>query len=116
VVDCFISVPVLKVHVMTGVTLSMKNLRGCYPDTMRCLHNQNFNYKIGLITKLLDPKMVVIGGIYALDGHGPMYGEPVKTNLSLTANNPVVADALGANIMGIHLKWQSIFQSHKGKE
>ena len=36
-VDCFISVPVLKVHVMTSVTLSMKNLWGCYPDTMRCL-------------------------------------------------------------------------------
>ena len=103
-IDCFISVPVLKVHVMTGVTLSIKNLWGCHPDTMRCLQHQNFGYKITLITKLLDPKIVVIDGIYALDGHGPMYGEQVKMNLILTANNPVVADALGAEIMGIPLK------------
>ena len=103
-IDCFISVPVLKVHVMTGVTLSIKNLWGCYPDTMRCLHHQNFDRKITLITKLLNPKIVVIDGIHALDGHGPMYGEPVKTNLILAADNPVVADALGADIMGIPLE------------
>jgi uncharacterized protein (DUF362 family) len=103
-IDCFISVPVLKVHVMTGVTLSIKNLWGCYPDAMRCLHHQNFNYKIALITKLLDPKIVVIDSIYALDGHGPMYGEPVKMNLIITSDNPVVSDALGAEIMGIPLK------------
>ena len=103
-IDCFMSVPVLKVHVMTGVTLSIKNLWGCHPDAMRCLQHQNFNYKITLITKLLNPKIVVIDGIYALDGHGPMYGEPVKMNLILAANNPVVADALGAGIMGIPLE------------
>jgi uncharacterized protein (DUF362 family) len=100
-IDCFISVPVLKVHVMTEVTLSIKNLWGCYPDTMRCLHHQNFDRKITLITKLLNPKIVVVDGIYALDGHGPMYGEPVKMDLILAADNPVVADALGAEIMGI---------------
>lgn len=103
-IDCLISVPVLKVHVMTGVTLSMKNLWGCYLDAMRCLHHQNFNQKITYMTKLLDPKIVVIDGIYALDEHGPMYGEPVKMNLIITSNNPVVADALGAKIMGIPLK------------
>ena len=103
-VDCFVSVPVLKVHVMTGVSLSIKNLWGCYPDTMRGLHHQNFDYKIALIAKLLNPKIVVIDGIYALDGHGPMYGKPVKLNLIITSNNPVVSDALGTNIMGIPLK------------
>lgn len=103
-IDCFISVPVLKVHVMMGVTLSIKNLWGCYPDTMRCLHHQNFDRKITLITKLLNPEIVVIDGIYALDGHGPMYGEPVKMDLILAANNPVVADALGSKIMGIPLE------------
>lgn len=103
-IDCFISVPVLKVHVMTGVTLSIKNLWGCYSDTMRCLHHQNFDRKITLITKLLNPKIVVIDGIYALDGHGPMYGNAKKMDLILAADNPVVADALGAEIMGIPLE------------
>jgi len=102
-IDCFISVPVLKVHVMTGVTLSIKNLWGCYPDTMRCLHHKHLSYKLALITKLLNPRIVVTDGIYALNGHGPMYGEAEKVGLIVSANNPVVADSLGAAIMGIPL-------------
>jgi uncharacterized protein (DUF362 family) len=100
-IDCFISVPVLKVHVMTAITLSMKNLWGCYPDTMRCLHHKYLSRKLALLTKVINPKIVLIDGSYALDGHGPMYGEAVKTDLLVAVNNPVVADAFGSMIMGI---------------
>jgi len=103
-VDCFISLPVLKVHVMTGVSLGLKNLWGCYSDTMRCLHHQNLDRKLTLMAKILNPKITIIDGLYALNGHGPMYGEPVKTDLLLMSNNIVVADALGAAIMNIPLK------------
>jgi uncharacterized protein (DUF362 family) len=103
-VDCFISVPVLKVHVITGVSLGLKNLWGCYPDTMRCLHHQTLNHKLALMAKLLNPKITVIDGFYALDGHGPMFGDPLKMDLILASNNVVVADALGAAIMGVSLK------------
>lgn len=102
-VNCFISVPVLKVHAMTGITLSIKNLWGCYPDTMRCLHHQHLGHKLALIAKKLSPKIAIIDGIYALDGHGPMYGEAKSTNLIISSNNIVVADSLGSAIMGISL-------------
>jgi len=100
-IDCFISVPVLKVHAMTTVTLSMKNLWGCYPDTMRGLHHKYLSRRLTLLTKLLNPKIILIDGLYALNGHGPMYGEAVKADLLIAANNPVVADAFGSTIMGI---------------
>jgi uncharacterized protein (DUF362 family) len=100
-IDCSISVPVLKVHVMTIVTLSIKNLWGCYPDTMRCLHHKNLSWKLALLTKVLKPKIVLIDGTYALNGHGPMYGDAVKTDLIIVANNSVVADAFSSAIMGI---------------
>jgi uncharacterized protein (DUF362 family) len=100
-IDCFISVPVLKVHVMTTVSLSMKNLWGCYPNTMRCLHHKYLSRKLPLLTKVLKPKIALIDGTYALNGHGPMYGEAVRAHLLIAANNPVVADTFGAAIMGI---------------
>jgi len=103
-IDCFISVPVLKVHTMTKVTLSIKNLWGCYPDPKRCLHHNHLSYKLSLITKLLNPKLVIIDGIYALDGHGPMYGNAKRTNLIISSNNPVVADSLASEVMGIPCK------------
>ncbi|WP_144011559.1 DUF362 domain-containing protein [Methanobacterium paludis] len=103
-VDCFVSVPVLKVHVMTNVTLSMKNLWGCYPDTMRGLHHKNLSRKLTLITKALNPQIVLMDAKYALDGHGPMYGEPKKLDMIFSSNNPVAIDSLGASVMGIPIK------------
>ena len=99
-IDCFITVPVLKVHVMTTVTLSLKNSWGCVPDTMRCLQHQNLDYKLSLIASQLKPRIVVVDGTYALNRHGPMYGEATETNLVLVADNTVAADALGARVMG----------------
>lgn len=102
-VDCFVSTPVLKVHVMTGVTLSIKNLWGCYPDTMRGLHHKYLDRKLALITKCLCPQLAVIDGSYALDGHGPMFGAAKKVDLIISSNNSVVADSLGSAVMGIPL-------------
>jgi uncharacterized protein (DUF362 family) len=81
----------------------MKNLWGCYPDTMRGLHHSNLSEKLTLITKKVNPKLVLIDGTYALDNHGPMYGTAKKTDLLLSANNPVVSDALGTAIMSMDL-------------
>ncbi len=101
-VDCFISVPVMKVHAMTGVSLSIKNLWGCYSDSMRCLHHKFLDHKLALIAKKLKPQIVVIDGKYALDGHGPMFGSAVRMDMLLCSDNVVAADAVGANIMGMH--------------
>ena len=102
-VDCFISVPVLKVHVMTSVTLSMKNLWGCNPNTMRCLCHKNLSEKLTLITKSLNPQLILMDAKYALDGHGPMYGEAKKLDMLFSSNNPVAIDSFGAAVMGIPL-------------
>jgi uncharacterized protein (DUF362 family) len=99
-VDCFVSAPVLKVHVITTVSLSLKNSWGCVPDTMRGLTHHNLSYKLALIARLLKPRIVVVDGTYGLNKHGPMFGEPVQMNLVLTANNTLLADALGASVMG----------------
>ncbi len=99
-IDCFISVPVFKVHAMTTVTLSLKNSWGCVPDTMRCLLHQDLAHKLALIADRLKPRIVIIDGLYSLDKHGPMYGEAVRTDLLLVSDNTVAADALGATIMG----------------
>lgn len=103
-VDCFISVPVLKVHIITGVSLSIKNLWGCYPDTMRCLYHKDLDRKLALLTKMLNPRIVVLDGTYALNRHGPMYGEPVEMGLVMVSNNPVAADSLAASLIGIPLR------------
>jgi uncharacterized protein (DUF362 family) len=99
-IDCFISVPVLKVHVLTTVSLSLKNSWGCNPDTMRGMHHQDLPRKLSLIAHHLKPKIVVIDGTYALNKHGPMFGDVVPANLIVVADNTVAADVLGTSLMG----------------
>jgi uncharacterized protein (DUF362 family) len=101
-IDCFVTVPVLKVHVITTVSLSLKNSWGCVPDTMRGLTHRNLSHKLALIAQLLEPRLIVVDGTYGLNKHGPMYGEPVRMDLVLLANNTVLADSLGASVMGFN--------------
>ena len=48
-VDESISLPVLKVHAATKVSMSIKNLWGCHPDTPRLLNHKNLAEKLTLI-------------------------------------------------------------------
>lgn len=106
-VDCFVCVPVLKVHAMTLVSLGIKNLWGCHPNPMRCLYHEDIDKKLALLTKLWNPRICIIDGTYALDGHGPMFGQPVEMNLLIVGNNVVASDSVGASVMGFdphHIK------------
>ena len=100
--DLLVVVPALKVHSMTRVTLALKNLWGCNPDTMRCIYHENLDRKLSLMASLLKPNLVIIDGTYALTDHGPMFGTPIRKNLLIVANNIIVADALGASLMGVN--------------
>ena len=100
-IDLLVSVPVLKSHAMTHGTFSIKNLWGCYPDPMRVLYHKNLDYKLALINKVVKNKIQIIDGFWALDGHGPMEGTPVKTNKILISNDPVAVDSSAAYLMNL---------------
>lgn len=100
-VDCFISISIFKMHAMTTLSLSLKNLWGCFPDPgMRVLWHKNLGYKFALIASLLKPKIVVIDGNTALDEHGPMFGKPVNLGVTLVSDNTLAADKIASQIMG----------------
>lgn len=101
-IDCLVSVPVLKTHAMTHGTFSIKNLWGCYPDPMRLLYHKNLDYKLALISKLAKNKIQVVDGFWALDGHGPMEGTPIRVNKILVSNDPVAVDSSAAYLMNLY--------------
>lgn len=100
-VDVFITLPVPKIHAMTGVSLGFKNQWGCNPSTMRLREHSKFNEKIVAINKVLNPKIVVYDGTYFLDKNGPMKGEPVRMDLLMVANDIGAGDFVGCQIMGV---------------
>ena len=99
--DETVSVPVLKTHVVVGVTLSLKNMWGCNPDTLRILDHTRLSERLALIARVLRLGLVVVDGIYGMDRRGPIEGDAVDVGVILAGNNPVATDAVATRLMGL---------------
>jgi len=100
-VDVFISIPVLKVHAMTRVSLGFKNQWGCIPDAMRLRYHPEFNLRIVAINKILNPQIAVYDGTYFLDKNGPIAGEAIQMDLLIVADDIGAGDFVSCGLMGI---------------
>lgn len=103
--DLFITMPVPKIHCMTGLTLSYKNQWGCIPDTMRLRRHYIFDDAIVAINKALRP-VVLADGTYFLDSNGPMEGDPVRMDLIIAATEAGAFDLYVSELMGF--PWQRV--------
>jgi uncharacterized protein (DUF362 family) len=99
-VDFTISLPVLKVHAMTTVSLSMKNLWGCYPTDLRLLEHKDLDRKLTLISKLIKARFGIVDATYGLDKHGPMEGEARFLGKFIASNDLIALDTSCARMMG----------------
>lgn len=97
--DLFITLPVPKIHCMTGLTLSYKNQWGCIPDPMRLRRHFIFDDAIVAINKKLKP-YVLADGTFFLDRNGPMEGVPVRMDLVIAATDAGAFDLYTSELMG----------------
>src|SRR2546428_2370270 len=99
-VDFTISLPVLKVHAMTTVSLSMKNMWGCYPTDLRLLEHKELERKLALISRLIKARFGIVDATYGLDKHGPMEGEARFLGKFIASNDLLTLDTACARMMG----------------
>lgn len=98
-----ISLPVLKTHFETDVTLGIKNWHGVVADEEKFskFHHHDISQKVVDLAKRIKYDMTVIGGDWGMEGNGPTGGDPVKTEVTIMGWDDVVSvDAVGAFIMG----------------
>lgn len=100
-IDFFITLPVPKVHAMTGVSLGFKNQWGCQPGTMRLRNHPDFSKKILAINQLVKPRLSLFDGTYFLDKIGPMVGETVRMDLLIASDDLGAGDLACCEIMNI---------------
>jgi len=114
--DAIISMPVMKTHCLTVVTLGMKVMFGILPEKKKSRYHPKLDHVIIDICSALPPKLTVIDATTGMEGEGPFGGELVKLGLVIAGNNVVSTDACAAAVMGIdpfsidHLR----FASEKG--
>ena len=103
--DFIVSMPKVKTHHWTGVTLSMKNMFGIVPGSRygwpkNVLHWAGIHESILDICATVRPHFVIADGIIAMEGDGPLNGTPKALNTILLADDPVTADSALAQLLG----------------
>lgn len=99
--DVIITVPVMKTHDQTEITLGMKNLKGLLRDTQK----RDFHRK-GLVEGVVDwcaflkPALEIVDGTYCQEGMGPIFGETKAMHLLVGSKDLVACEAVAGKLMG----------------
>ncbi len=104
--NLYLSLPKLKTHSMSQVTLSIKNQFGLVHQKSRIAdHNYRIHQKFADIYRVVRPDFVLIDGLIATtNGHYPTAYHSdkcvVPMNLLIGGSDPLAADVVGAALMG----------------
>jgi len=103
--DFLVSMPKIKTHHWSGVTLAMKNMFGIVPGARygwpkNILHWKGIQESILDLCATVPIHFVIADGIVAMEGDGPLNGTPRPMGRIVLADDPVAADATCARLMG----------------
>lgn len=105
--DFVISLPVLKTHAQTMVSLSIKNIKGCIDMKSRKLCHSadmvnDLDLHVSRLARALPESCTIIDGIYTLE-RGPGYtGNARRSNIIIASSDLLAADITGAAILGLN--------------
>jgi len=100
--DVLISVPVLKNHGGSGVTIAMKNLMGCVWNR-REYHSKGLQGCIADFLHVRKPDLCVVDAYRVVTKHGPRGGSPedvVEMKAQILSTDIVAVDAASAMMLG----------------
>jgi uncharacterized protein (DUF362 family) len=109
--DVVVSIPVMKTHMHTVVTLSVKNMKGCLWRRSKVqLHmlepiegcaERPLDVAIADMATVLRPHFAIVDGIIGLEGLGPGAGNPKPLGAVVVSHDAFAADAVSCRLMGI---------------
>lgn len=109
--DIIVSIPVMKMHMHTGVTLSIKNMKGCLwsrskvhlhmlPPVPYC-DDKSLNVAIADMASVLFPHLSIIDGTIGMEGLGPSAGSAKPMGVVLASVDAFAADTIACELMGV---------------
>ena len=98
----FISLANLKTHDYQKITCIFKNQFGCIPDRLKERYHPYLDETLYALDRFIVPDLCIVDGRIALEGNGPVDGDPLKTGLMIIGNKSIAVDAVCAQIMGFN--------------
>jgi len=105
--DAVINLPKLKTHNLTGLTLSVKNLFGVVPGTLKIAYHGKMQETERFCQGMLDilictkPVLNIMDAVVAMEGNGPSGGEPRPANTLIVGADALAVDAVAAALVGL---------------
>jgi uncharacterized protein (DUF362 family) len=104
--DFIVSMPKVKTHHWSGVTLSMKNMFGVVPGVKygwpkNLLHWHGIQQSIVDLVATVPIHFVIADAIMCMEGNGPLAGTARRLDRIVLSGGPVAADATCARMMGL---------------
>lgn len=101
-----VSMPKLKTHHWTTVSLSLKNLFGIVPGSRygwpkNILHWHSITLSILALQATFKPGFAIVDGVVGMEGDGPVLGTPIESGLVVMGADGVAVDTVAAAAMGI---------------
>ncbi|HUT02142.1 MAG TPA: DUF362 domain-containing protein [Phycisphaerae bacterium] len=97
--DVLVNMPVMKTHQLAVVTLGMKNLFGLLPLPKNRFHRK-YNGVLCDLVRMRRPDLVIVDGLVATEGQGPLQGTPIRMDLIVAGRDIVAVDTVCTVIMG----------------
>ena len=108
--DFVVSIPVMKTHMHTGVTLAIKNMKGCLWRRSKVVFHmlppvagsseKSINIAIADLSGVLRPHLSIIDGTVGMEGMGPSAGEARPFGVIVVSADGFAADAVACGLMG----------------
>jgi uncharacterized protein (DUF362 family) len=98
--DYFINLPKMKTCGHTLVTLSIKNLFGVLRRAKKSKLHSRLDGILPYLARVIRHDLIVVDGITAMEGNGPVIGTPKALGVIIAGVSPVSVDAICARMMG----------------
>ena len=100
--DLIIDIPKIKTHKYAKLTCSLKNMFGVIPNPKRVIYHNHLDEAIVDINQAFGRKTIaLVDGIVSMEGNGPVYGTPVRTDIILSSTDLVALDHVVAKMIGL---------------
>jgi uncharacterized protein (DUF362 family) len=98
--DLFVNLPKIKTCGYTLVTLSIKNLFGVLQRRRKNTLHGRLDEILPYLARTIRNDLIVVDGVTAMEGNGPVIGTPREMDVVVAGSNPVSVDAVCSAMMG----------------
>lgn len=99
---CLINLPVLKTHVVSTMTLGMKNPMGILPrPDRRSMHTFGIDQSIVDMNRGIKPSLTIVDGSVGQDGEGPLYGDKADLQVLVAGRDSLAVDLVCCQLVGV---------------